>query len=133
MSPDNIDVVRAVIDGWLRGDPATMELIAPDVVYVDPPTIPGGKTYRGHEGVLEWMVAWRREWTDYQLEVEHFEDLGDQVMTVERNRATGKRSGAHVDMKSYSIWTIRNGKLLRWEGFASEEDARASAQGAGAD
>jgi uncharacterized protein len=127
MAMENIEVIQAVIDGWLRGDPAAMELIAEDVVYVSPPTVPEVKTYHGHEGVLQWVVDWRREWTDYALEVERFEDLGDQVVTVERNRATGKRSGVEVDMETYSLWTLRDGKVVRWEGFASEEDARAAA------
>jgi ketosteroid isomerase-like protein len=74
MSQENVEVVRAVIDGWLRGDSAAMELISEDVVYVAPPTMPGGKTYRGHEGVLEWVVDWRQEWTDYELEIKRIDD-----------------------------------------------------------
>jgi ketosteroid isomerase-like protein len=127
MGQENVEVVRAVIEGWLKGDPAALELIATDVVYVAPPTQPGGKTYHGHEGVMEWVVDWRQEWTDYELELERVEDLGDQVMTVERNHATGKRSGVQVDMRTFSIWTLRNGKVVRWEGFVSEEDAIAAA------
>ena len=123
MSQENVEVVRAVIDGWLRGDPATLELISDDVVYVSPPTMPDGKTYHGHEGVLQWVVDWRQEWTDYELDVLRFHDLGDRVVTVERNRATGKRSGVGVDMQTVSLWTLRDGKVARWQGFATEEEA----------
>lgn len=126
MSQENVEVVRAVIDGWLRGDSAAMELISEDVVYVAPPTMPGGKTYRGHEGVLEWVVDWRQEWTDYEFEIKRIDDLNDQVLSVERNRATGKRSGIAVDMETYSLWTLRDGKVIRWEGFASEAEALAA-------
>ena len=128
MSRENLDVVRAVIDGWLRGDPATLELISDDVVYVSPPTVPDGKTYHGHEGVLQWVVDWRQEWTDYELEVLRFHDLGDRVLTVERNRAIGKRSGVGVDMQTVSLWTLREGKVARWEGFATEEEALEAAR-----
>ena len=123
MSQENVEVVRAVIDGWLRGDPATLELISDDVVYVSPPTMPDGKTYHGHEGVLQWVVDWRQEWTDYELDVLRVHDLGDRVLTVERNRATGKRSGVGVDMQTVSLWTLRDGKVARWQGFATEEEA----------
>jgi ketosteroid isomerase-like protein len=123
MSEQNVRVVQAVIDGWLRGDPTTLELIAEDVIYIAPPTMPGGETYRGHEGVLQWVVDWRREWTDYELELERVEDLGDRVMTVERNRAKGKRSGADVDMQTYSLWSLRDGRVVRWEGFQTEDEA----------
>jgi uncharacterized protein len=127
MSQENVEVVRAVIDGWLRGDPATLELISDDVVYVSPPTMPDGKTYHGHEGVLQWVVDWRQEWTDYELDVLRVHDLGDRVVTVERNRATGKRSGVGVDMQTVSLWTLRDGKIVRWQGYASEAEAHEAA------
>ena len=123
MSEENVEVVRAVIDGWLRGDPSTLDLVAEDVVYVAPPTMPGGRTYHGHEGVLQWVVDWRAEWADYELEIERVEDLGDQVMTAERNKATGKRSGVEVDMRTFSLWSFRDGKVIRWQGFPTEEAA----------
>ena len=123
MSQENIEVVRAVIDGWLRGDPATLDLISEEVVYVSPPTVPDAKTYRGHEGVLQWVVDWRQEWTDYELDVEEIQELGDQVLTVERNRATGKRSGVAVDMETFSLWTLRDQKVIRWQGYASRDEA----------
>ncbi len=118
-----MEVVRAVIDGWLRGDPSTVDLLAEDVVYVAPATMPGGQTYHGHQGVLQWVVDWRAEWADYELEIERVEDLGDRVMTVERNKATGKRSGVEVDMRTFSLWSFRDGKVIRWQGFPTEEAA----------
>lgn len=127
MSRENIEVVQRIIYGWLRGDSSALDLLAEDVVYVSPPTVPDLKTYHGHAGVLQWVVDWRAEWGDYELEVVKTEDLGDQVLTVERNRATGKRSGVEVDMETYSLWTFREGKVVRWQGFASEEEARAAA------
>ncbi len=57
------------------------------------------------------------------MEIERVEDLGDQVMTIERSRAKGKRSGAEVGMRTYSLWKLRDGKVVRWQGYASEEEA----------
>jgi len=122
MSEKNVKIIRAVLDGWLRSDPSTLSLIAEDVVYVSPPTMPGMGTYHGHEGVVQHLVDWRQAWTDYEMEFERVEDLGDQVMTIERNRAKGKRSGIAVDMRSYSLWKLRDGKVVRWQGYASEEE-----------
>jgi len=56
MSRENVEVVRGVIEGWLRGDPTTLELISEDVVYVAPRMMPCGGTYHGHQGVLHWVV-----------------------------------------------------------------------------
>ena len=128
MSEQNVEVVRAVIDGWLRSDPATLELISSEVVYESPPDQPGGGTYRGHEGVLQWVVDWRAEWTDYQMSAVWVKDLGDQVLSCERHRASGKRSGARVDMETFGLWTLREGKVTRWQGFTSEDEARDAAR-----
>ncbi len=122
-----MEVVRGVIDGWMRGDSATLDLISENVTYVAPPAMLGGGIYHGHDGVLQWFVDWRREWSDYVMEVESYEDLGDQVLTIERNRATGKRSGVAVDMRTTSLWTLRDGKVIRWEGFPTEGEARNAA------
>jgi ketosteroid isomerase-like protein len=94
---------------------------------VSPPTQPGEGVYRGHEGVIRWWVDWRAEWVDYELDLELIEPVGDQVLSVERSRATGKRSGVRVDLESYSLWTLRAGKVVRWEGYSSEADARRAA------
>jgi ketosteroid isomerase-like protein len=125
MSQENVEIVRAVMDGWLRGDPAALELISEDVVYVAPPNMPrvSGGTYRGHDGVLQWVVDWRQEWNDYELDIERIEDLGDQVLTIERNRATGKRSSVGVDMQTVHLWTLRDGKVVRWQGYERPEEA----------
>ena len=128
MAGDNVEVVRAVIDGWLRSDPAAMELIAEDVVYVNPASILETRTYEGHAGVLQWVVDWRREWDGYELEVLHAEDLdGEHVLTLELNRATGRRSGVEVEMRTVSLFRVRSGKVVHWQGFATEEEARAAA------
>lgn len=121
-----MQVVRAVIDGFLRGDPKTFQLIAEDVVYVW--TSPFGvRTYHGHQGVLRWFTDWRAEWIDYELDLQRVEPLADRVLTVERNRATGKQSGVQVDMESFSLWTLRAGKVVRWQGYASEDEVRRAA------
>jgi hypothetical protein len=78
--------------------------------------------------VLQWVVDWRAEWTVYDLELEGIEALGDRVITTERNRATGKRSGVEVDMRTFSLWTLRRGKVARWQGFSSKEEAIRAAE-----
>lgn len=123
----NVETVERVVAGWLRGDPSTIELIAEDVVYVSPQTMTGGGTYHGHEGVLRWVVEWRQEWTDYELSLERITDFGDKVLTVEHNTATGKRSGVRLERRTFSVWTLRDGKVVRWEGFTTQAEAEAAA------
>jgi ketosteroid isomerase-like protein len=119
----NIEVVRAVVDGWVRGDSSTLDLLAPEVEYVSEVPLLSGH-WRGHEGVLRWFVDFRREWSDYEVRIELAEDLGDEVLTVESHRATGKRSGVGLEMRTASLWKVRDGVVIRWRGFRDEDEAR---------
>lgn len=58
-----------------------------------------------------------------ESEIERIEDLGERVLTVERSRATGKRSRVGVDMRTASLWTLRDGKVIRCQGYASDANA----------
>lgn len=126
MSKENLDVVRAVLDRWQRGDPTALDLLSPDVEYVSDVPLLDGK-WHGHDGVIEWFTAFRQEWANYEMRIDRIEDLGDRVLTVEWNRATGKRSGFSVVNRSASIWTVSEGKVTNWRGFRDEREALAAA------
>ncbi|MFN2616721.1 MAG: nuclear transport factor 2 family protein [Thermoleophilaceae bacterium] len=122
MSQESLDVVRGVLDGWQGSDSRGLELLAPDVEYISDVPLLGGQ-WRGHEGVIRWFTDFRREWTDYEMTLDRLEDLGERVLTVESHRATGKRSGVSLDIRTASIWTVRDGKVVRWQGFRHEHEA----------
>ena len=62
------------------------------------------------------------EWTDYDLKSTSPGGRGS-VLTIERNLQRGKRSGVGVDMQTLFVMDVRNGKVVRWQGFASKEEA----------
>ena len=64
-----------------------------------------------------------QQWADYEIDVLRYRDLVDRVATVERNRATGKQSGVEVAMQTFSLCTLRDGKIVRWHGYSLEEEA----------
>ena len=58
-----------------------------------------------------------------------FIDAGERVVVVGRMRGEGKASGAEVDQSYAGIWTIRGGRVIRWE--LGYEDRRAALEAAG--
>jgi ketosteroid isomerase-like protein len=121
VSQANVDIVLQSIEFWKQGI-AGRSISSPRTSPTCPTTGWVTASTTATQGVIEWFVEWRREWTDYELDVERVEDLGDAVLTIERSRATGKRSGVPFDQRTGSIWT-RDGKIVRWQGFASPEEA----------
>ena len=52
-------------------------------------------------------------------------DAGDDVVALIHNqRQWGRRSGIATDMPPYGlVFTIRNGKVVRWRAFSDERSA----------
>ena len=81
--------------------------------------------YHGHEGVRTYWRRWLQAWADIEFEVEDVLDAGDEVVALIRNqRQWGRRSGIVTDMPSYGlVFTIRNGKVVRWRGYSDTQSA----------
>ena len=81
--------------------------------------------YHGHEGVRTYWRWWLQAWADLEFEVDDVLDAGDDVVALIRNqRQWGRRSGIVTEMPPYGlVFTIRNGKVVRWRAFSDEQAA----------
>ncbi len=50
-------------------------------------------------------------------------DAGDQVISVTTTRGRGRRSGIEIEGTNASIWTIRDGKIVRVAWFGRRDEA----------
>ena len=58
MPSDNVDLVQAGFDAYLRGDePAMLELAAPDIIVTQFPDQLDVRDYHGHEGLVSLQLA----------------------------------------------------------------------------
>ena len=98
MPEENVEMVRAVWDAWIAGDPAALSLLDPGVIYEDD-MLPdhAGETYRGHMGVLKAWARWMEPWEAFDTEVEWLRSAGDEVVSCHRVRARGKDSGVEIE------------------------------------
>ena len=70
MPSDNVDLVQAGFDAYLRGDePAMLELAAPDIIVTQFPDQLDVRDYHGHEGLVQVMTEWIGTWDDWSIEV----------------------------------------------------------------
>ena len=124
MAQGNVDVVRALYDAWAReAFPGPPELLDPEIEYVNPegaiePGVRRGldEFRRAVEKVFEGWASW---WT----EPERFESVGDQVAVVLRYQARGRSSGVVVEGRESALWTVRNGRVVRYAWFQGADDA----------
>jgi uncharacterized protein len=140
MSRENVEFVSALLDGTAGMDKrailaALPELIAgtcdPDIEWVEDPQRPDRQVYRGHEGVLRSWERWLEHWEEWDTEVERLIDCGESVLVIARERARGATSGATVGSRNYLVFTIRAGRIIRYQEFYDEKAAHRAAGLAG--
>ena len=124
MSQENVEIVRAAFDAYFRGDmESVLRLMDPEIVVMQPPEVPDGRTLHGHAGVMEAIAAWPEQWDDYQLEIVQIVDAGDNVVVRTHQRGRGKGSGVEVEDEIWFVAGFRNGRIADWRMFGAESDA----------
>ena len=76
----------------------------------------GGDIFRGHEGLRSLFGEWHESWGEIEYDYEELIDAGDQVISVVTRHARGRASGVEVEQPFALLWTIREGKVIRWFG-----------------
>jgi len=135
MSQENVELVKRLLQMFARREhEAVFAFYDPDIEWdathfgEDSPTgVPDDLQgiYHGHEGVRTYWRRWLQAWADLDFEVDDVLDAGDDVVALIHNqRQWGRRSGIVTDMPPYGlVFTIRNGKVVRWRAFSDEHAA----------
>jgi ketosteroid isomerase-like protein len=127
MSRRNVKALQRVYEAMARGDFwAARQVFAPDIEWRWSPstsTLTGDRTYHGIEGVeaatRDWLQAWDRFWQ----EAEEFIDAGDAIVVITRTHGRPKGGDREIEAALAEVWTFRDDKAIRFEGFDSREDA----------
>jgi ketosteroid isomerase-like protein len=135
MSNADVEVVRAAIEafreGFTRGDDGAAwdtGLLAADAEWMPAPEIPGPRSYRGREGFVEFMRTWTAEFEDWWWEVEELIDAGQgRVVVLIRQGATGRASGAKVDIEYAAFYELAGGVITRIRNYLTRAEALAAA------
>lgn len=124
MSEENVEIVRQGIEAFNRGDPAALvAVLGPDFEYVPSGMIPDtDESYRGPDGFKKFS-GWLSEFDDPWLEAHEFIDAGDHVVVSTTNRGRGKASGIETAWNVWLVWTFRDGRVVRGQGFPTEAEA----------
>jgi ketosteroid isomerase-like protein len=125
MSEENVEIVRRGYEAFNRGDAEAMVAdIAPTCEYVGTGAVPGFQgVYQGPEGWKE-VVSWMwDEFEDAHVEIRELVRTGDQVLASLTLSGRGKQSGVETNLDMWQLWTIKDGKFQRGQGFRTKEEA----------
>ncbi len=126
MSEENVEVVRRLYARWEGGDLRTGDFFDPEVEHSrigsELPGINGD-----WQGIEEFGVAlsdYIDALADLHLEAERIIDLGgDRVLVLSRQTARGKTSGLPWEHELGDLFTLRDGKILRYVSYWDPADA----------
>ena len=124
MSQGNVEVVRSVYEAWARDDlPGPADLFDTQIEYVNPRGAVEPGTRHGLEAFGRAVEKVFEGWETWQIEPERFVPIEDRVAVVLRYRAYWRMSGVAVEAHESALWTIRDGKVVRYEWFHGPGDA----------
>ena len=118
MSQQNVEVVRSIYSAWLAGTSAR-GFMDPQIEYVNPPDAVETGTLRGPKsfGLI------RDAFDDVQVRPERFVDAGDDVVVVAKLTGTSRGGRVPIEREHGYVWTIRNGKAIRFRWFNTAPEA----------
>jgi uncharacterized protein len=122
MSEENVDALKEVYARWATGDFWTPEIFDPDIEVEWASEMPDTEPDRGLAGVTRGMRNWLAPWEDYRWEGDRFIAAGDRVLVLITARGRGKGSSVEVEAHWAHLWTFRDGKATRVEGFLDQAD-----------
>jgi ketosteroid isomerase-like protein len=126
MSQENVEIVCEALARFSAGDfERTLELIGEDALWEPSGQFVGsGDEYLGHQGIRRFWDAFTEPWKDIELKPAEVAALDtERVLTDTHFRGVGRASGIPTDMNVVQLWTVRGGKIRRFQSFATRREA----------
>lgn len=110
------DVIRALYDGFARGDvPAVLSLLDPNVEWTETEGYPYRGTYVGPNAVLENVfMKLGTEWEGYQAVPEQYVSEGDMVVALGFYSGKFVTTGRSMRAPFAHVWTVRDTKIVKF-------------------
>jgi ketosteroid isomerase-like protein len=125
MSPENVEIVRAVYEAWNGPDGrrAALAFVADDFEWVNPRYAVEPGTRYGPEGWSAAMDSLEAAFDSVISEPIEFRDLGDRVLTFTTLIARTSADGVAFRQDESHLWTLRDGKVIRLQWFHDRREA----------
>jgi ketosteroid isomerase-like protein len=123
-------VVRRQFDAVNRGDAAAaLEMVGEDVELLVSSSYLDAGTYRGVEAVSGWFLDWFASFEPgYRFELGEVTEFGPAVVVVTEHHGSGRSSGIPIEGRTFNVYWVRNGRIVRIELHTTAEDAWAAVE-----
>jgi ketosteroid isomerase-like protein len=119
---DNIEFMKGLYEAFAIGEvPNVLGSMSEDIEWwhaEGDPWYPGRAFVGPHQVVDGVFVRIGAEMEGFEVVPERFLSDGDQVVMIGRYRGKGIASGKFFDAQALHIWTVRDGKVVRFQQIA---------------
>jgi ketosteroid isomerase-like protein len=120
MSEENVQIAQHVLEACASGNlDAALAHADPEIVWN--PTQEG--QVEGLTAVRATMERWEDSFENLVVTYEESIDAGDRVVLKTHVTGCGRESGVEVEDRTYMVWSLRRGKVLRMDEFTERADA----------
>jgi ketosteroid isomerase-like protein len=129
MSQENVEIVRANIDAFNRGDyEAALAAVDEDVEWHVPERVaaldaPASGMVRGRERVAEVFARWLGAWDPFSFEVTEIVGHGERVFLAGLQVGRGRHSGVDVSVPTFHVCTLRDRRIVVMQTFPDRAGA----------
>jgi ketosteroid isomerase-like protein len=124
MSRADIEMLRAGYEAFSRGDwDAVLRDAHPDIELRTADRAINAGTYRGVDEIRRFFDDLLEPFEEVVTEPEEFFERGDQVVVLVLVRSRPRGSNAVVENRIGHLWTMRDGKVVRFQIFPEREKA----------
>jgi ketosteroid isomerase-like protein len=124
----NVEIVREVMalvrrTGTGEPEPRLFELLAPEVKLDMSRRTFNPDVYEGHDGLRRFKRERDEVWEEFLVTSERMVDAGESVVVIESLRGRGRGSGVETRSRSASVWTMRDGQVIRMATYRDPQEA----------
>jgi ketosteroid isomerase-like protein len=124
MTEDDIRVLLDGYEAWNRGETGMLEqLLDPDMEWEPGFGDLNAGVHQGADGFQGFVDSWLESFAEFRIEPELLVQSGDTVIVVAHQHGRGQGSGIELDATVVHVWTVRDGKAMRWWGPRTLADA----------
>ena len=128
MGEANVEALKRGYGALNRGDlSVVLDLLDPEIEWHEPAQSLEGGAHRGRDSFERFLRGWLESFEGFRVEPERVVERGDELVAVVRQTGSGRASGLRVETRLAHVWTVADGKAVRWEAVADPEAALADA------
>ena len=129
MAEANVEALQRGYEALNRGDlSVVLELLDPDIEWHEPEPSPDAGTHTGRDSFERFFSSWIDSFDGFRVEPEQVVERDDKLIAVVHQSGRGRASGVQVDARLAHLWTIKDGRAIRWEAVANVDDALRGAE-----